>query len=142
VTSFAFLVLIGMMFWYGVAPTFHLVFVPLFLLLAFLTSLGVGLWLSAINVKYRDVRYTVPFLVQIWMFATPIVYSVNIVPEKWRTLYALNPMVGVVEGFRWAILGSAAPAAVLAVSSLSALVMLLVGAFVFRRMEKFFADVV
>ena len=115
----------------------------LFLLLALITSLGVGLWLSALNVEYRDVRYVVPFIAQIWLFVTPIAYPSSLLPEPWRTLYALNPMVGVVEGFRWALLGSkTAPGPMIAVSSAAALLILVSGAFYFRRMEKTFADVV
>ena len=139
----ALLVLFAMMAWYGVPASLSLFALLPLLLLAFVAALGVGLWLAAVNVKYRDVRYTVPFLVQIWMFATPIVYSTSLVPGPWRTLYALNPMVGVVEGFRWAVLGTDNGAAPLVlVSSASAVAMLFAGAYVFRRMERFFADVV
>ena len=113
------------------------------LLLAVVTSLGVGLWLSALNVEYRDVRYVVPFLTQFWMLATPIAYPSSLLHEPWRTIYGLNPMVGVVEGFRWALLGARmAPGPIIAASSLAAVVILVSGAFYFRRMEKTFADVV
>jgi lipopolysaccharide transport system permease protein len=140
---FAFLVLVAMMFYYRVAPGANTPWLVLFLLLALATSLGVGLWLSALNVEYRDVRYVVPFLVQFWMFATPIAYPSTLLPEKWRTLYGLNPMAGVIEGFRWALLGAKTqPGPMLAVSSMAALVILVTGAFYFRRMEKTFADVV
>ena len=116
---------------------------PLLLLLAVATSLGVGLWLSALNVQFRDVRYVVPFVTQFWMFATPIAYPSSLLDERWRAVYALNPMVGVVEGFRWALLGTAtAPGPMLVVSSAMALALLAGGAFYFRRMEKQFADVV
>jgi lipopolysaccharide transport system permease protein len=139
----AFVVLLGMMVYYGLLPTLNVVWLPLFLLLALATSLGVGLWLSALNVEYRDVRYVVPFLTQFWLFATPIAYPSSLLSEPWRTIYGLNPMVGVVEGFRWALLGTAtAPGPVVAVSSLAALILLVGGAFYFRRMEKTFADVV
>jgi len=139
----AFLVLVAMMFYYRVAPGTNTPWLVLFLLLALATSLGVGLWLSALNVEYRDVRYVVPFLVQFWMFATPIAYPSTLLPERWRTLYGLNPMAGVVEGFRWALLGAKTqPGPMLAVSSLAALVILVTGALYFRRMEKTFADVV
>src|SRR5262245_11339668 len=139
----AFVVLIGMMLYYGIVPTINTLWLPLFLLLALVTSLGVGLWLSAMNVQFRDVRYVVPFLTQVWMFATPIAYPSSLLPEPWRTLYGLNPMVGVVEGFRWALLGSnEAPGPIIAVSALAALALLVSGAFYFRRMEKTFADVV
>ena len=139
----AFVVLLGMMFYYGVALTMNIVWLPLLLLLALVTSLGVGLWFSALNVQFRDVRYTVPFLTQFWMFATPIAYPSSLLSEPWRTLYGLNPMVGVVEGFRWALLGTTpAPGAIIVASSLVALGVLVGGAFYFRRMEKNFADVV
>jgi lipopolysaccharide transport system permease protein len=141
--ALAFLVLLGMMLYYGVIPTVNVLWLPLFLLLALVTSLGVGLWLSALNVKYRDVRYTVPFLTQFWLFSTPIVYPSSLLSEPWRTLYGLNPMVGVVEGFRWALLGTdTAPGPIIAASSVAAITILVGGAFYFRRMEKTFADVV
>jgi lipopolysaccharide transport system permease protein len=139
----AFLVLLGMMLYYGIIPTLNTLWLPLFLLLALVTSLGVGLWLSAMNVQFRDVQYVVPFLAQLWLFATPIAYPSSLLPEPWRTLYGLNPMVGVVEGFRWALLGTAtAPGPMITVSALIALVLMGGGAFYFRRMEKIFADVV
>ena len=121
-----------------------MIWLPAFLLLALVTALAVGLWLSALNVEYRDVRYTVPFLTQFWMFATPIVYPSSLLHEPWRTVYGLNPMVGVVEGFRWALLGTKnSPGPMIAASSAVASLALLVGgAFYFRRMEKTFADVV
>jgi len=139
----AFVVLLGMMIFYRVTPTWNTLWLPLFLLLAFVTALGVGLWLSALNVEYRDVRYVVPFLVQFWLFATPIAYPSSLVPEPWRAIYALNPMVGVVEGFRWALLGSeTAPGPMVLVSALAALVIFVGGIVYFRRMEDTFADVV
>ena len=139
----AFVVLVGMMLFYGIAPTANVLWLPLFLLLAMVTALGVGLWLSAMNVQYRDVRYALPFLTQFWLFATPIAYPSSLLSEPWRTLYGLNPMVGVVEGFRWALLGTqTAPGLAIGVSSLAALALLVSGAFYFRRMEKTFADVV
>ena len=141
--ALAFIVLIGMMLVYGIMPTINTLWLPLFLLLALITSLGVGLWLSAMNVQFRDVRYTVPFITQFWMFATPIVYPSSLLPEPWRTLYGINPMAGVVEGFRWALLSTdTAPGPIIIVSSLAALMLLVSGAFYFRRMEKTFADVV
>lgn len=141
--TLSFAVLLGLMAFYGVAPTINLLWMPLFLLLAFITSLGVGLWMSALNVKYRDVRYIVPFIIQIWMFSTPIVYPSSLLPLPWRTIYGINPMVGVVEGFRWALLGSnTAPGFMIAVSSTAALLILIGGAFYFRHMEKGFADIV
>jgi len=139
----AFAVLLVMMLWYGITPTINVLWLPLFLLLALVASLGVSLWLSALNVEYRDVRYVVPFLTQFWLFATPIAYSSHLLPEPWRTLYGLNPMVGVVEGFRWALLGTGtAPGPIVAVSALAALLLMTSGAFYFRRMEKTFADIV
>jgi len=139
----AFLVLLAMMLFMGRLPTFACVLLPLFLLLAFVTCLGVSLWLSAINVKYRDVRHIAPFLVQLWMFATPIAYPSSLLHEPWRSLFGLNPMVGVVEGFRWALLGTRTmPGPMVAVSSLVALVLLASGLYYFRRLESAFADVV
>lgn len=140
---FAFGVLLLMMPFYGLAPTANTIWLPLFLLLALATSLGTGIWLSALNVQFRDVRYVVPFLTQIWLFATPVVYPSSMLDEPWRTVYGINPMVGVVEGFRWALLGSgAAPGRMLVVSSVAAAALLLSGMFYFRRMERTFADVV
>ncbi len=139
----AFVVLLAMMLWYGIVPTLNIIWLPLFVLLTFVTALGVGLWLSALNVKYRDVRYVVPFLTQFWMFATPIAYSSSLLSPPWRTVYGINPMVGVVEGFRWALLGTdTRPGPMILVSSIAALLILVSGAFYFRRMEKGFADVV
>jgi len=139
----ALLVLVGLMVYYKMALTVNILWLPLFTLLALVTSLGVGLWLSALNVQYRDVRYVVPFLTQLWLFATPIAYPSSLLPAPWREVYGLNPMVGVVEGFRWALLGgSGAPGPMLMVSGLAALGVLVTGAFYFRHMEKTFADVV
>jgi lipopolysaccharide transport system permease protein len=141
--TLAFIVLLGMMFFYGFAPTINVIWLPFFLLLALVTSLGVGLWLSVMNVQFRDVRYIIPFLTQAWLFLTPIAYPSSLIPEPWRILYGLNPMAGVVEGFRWALLGTdTAPGPMIIVSSVVALVLLIGGAFYFRRMEKIFADVV
>jgi len=139
----AFLVLVGMIYYFGMAPTANVLWLPFFLMLSFITSLGVSLWLSALYVKFRDVRHIIPFLTQIWLFATPIAYPSSLLGEPWRTLYGINPMVGVVEGFRWALLGTkTAPGPIIIVSSLVAAGLLLSGAFFFRRMEKTFADVV
>lgn len=135
--------LVGMMAFYHLAPTGQIAFVPLFLVLALSTALGVGFWLSALNVEYRDVRYTIPFLTQFWMFATPIAYPSSLLHDPWKSVYGLNPMVGVVEGFRWALLGSGpAPTNLLTASSSAALVILVTGAYYFRRMEKGFGDIV
>ena len=128
----------------GVHPSARILWLPAFLLLAVTTSLGVGLWLSALNVEYRDVRYAVPFLVQFWMFATPVAYPSSLVKtEPWRTLYGINPMVGVVEGFRWSLLGTGnKPGLMLAISVLASLLLLVGGCYYFRRMERNFADVI
>ena len=138
----AFIVLLGIMLFYGLVPTVNIIWLPFFALLALVTSLGVSLWLAVMNVQFRDVRYTVPFLTQAWLFMTPIAYPSSLLPEPWRTLYGLNPMAGVVEGFRWALLGTdTAPGKMIIVSSLVALILLIGGAFYFRRMEESFADV-
>jgi lipopolysaccharide transport system permease protein len=139
----SFLLLLGLMAWYKIGITWSVVTLPLFLILALLTALAVGLWLATLNVHYRDVGYTIPFLVQIWMFASPVVYPISIVPEKLRLLYSLNPMVGVIEGFRWAILGKASPDfGVMAVSAAVVLLVLTGGLVFFRSLESRFADVV
>jgi lipopolysaccharide transport system permease protein len=138
----AFVILLVMMVYYGIVPTWAILTLPAFILLAIMTALGVGLWLSALNVKYRDVRYTINFLIQFWLFATPVAYSSSIVPERWRALYGLNPMAGVVDGFRWALLGKQPPGAMLAVSFGVVIAILIGGLFYFRRMEQEFADVV
>jgi lipopolysaccharide transport system permease protein len=139
----AFVVLLGLAARYGVTPTSHMLWLPALVLLALVTALGVGLWFAALNVLYRDIQYVVPFLVQVWLYATPIVYPSSLVPERWRTLYALNPMVGVVEGFRWALLGTGtAPGPMILVSAAAALALMIGGLFFFRRMEKSFSDVV
>ena len=141
--AIAFVVLIGMMLFYGITPTVAVLTLPFFLLLALVTALGVGLWLSALNVQYRDVRYTIPFLTQFWLFASPVAYPASLVPERWRALYGLNPMVGVVEGFRWALLGKTeSPGPLLAVSVAVVILLFVGGLFYFRRMEETFADVV
>jgi len=141
--ALAFVVLLAMMVYYGLMPTLNVLWLPLFVLLALVTSLGVGLWLSALNVEYRDVRYVVPFITQFWLLATPIAYPSSLLHEPWRTIYGLNPMVGVVEGFRWALLGTnTAPGPIIAVSASAAILLLVTGAFYFRRMEKTFADIV
>ncbi len=140
----AFVVLLGMMLVYGIMPTVNVLWLPFFVLLAFITALGVGLWLSAMNVQFRDVRYTVPFLTQFWMFASPIAYPSSLIKnDLLRALYGLNPLAGVVEGFRWTLLDAdTAPGPIIIVSSLAAAALLISGAYYFRRMEKTFADVV
>jgi len=141
--ALAFVVLVGMMAYYRVWPTFNALLLPAFVLLAFITSLGVGLWLSALNVEFRDIRYVLPFVVQFWMFATPIAYPSSLLSQPWRTIYGLNPMVGVIEGFRWALLGTnTGPGPMILASAAASVLILAGGAFYFRRMEKTFADVV
>ena len=141
--AFAMLVLLALMAFYGVAPSARLLVLPLPLLLAMVASLGAGLWLAALNVRYRDVRHTIPFLLQIWMYCTPIVYPASLIPAGLRTLFALNPMVSVVEWFRWSILGTDTLTAGMVLSScITAAVLLVTGARYFRSMERTFADVV
>ena len=143
----AFLVLVGLMVFYGIAPTVAVVWLPGFLLLAMLTALGFGLWLSALNVRFRDINQLVPFLVQIWMYVTPVIYGSTLIPERFRLLLGLNPMTGVVEGFRWALLGgqladAQAPGVLFAMSIAITLLVLVSGAVFFRRTERTFADII
>jgi lipopolysaccharide transport system permease protein len=140
--AISFVVLLGMMAFYQVPLTIRVLSLPLFLVLAIVTALGVGIWLSALNVEYRDVRYVVPFLTLFWQYATPVAYSSSLIPEKWRVLYGLNPMTGVVEGFRWALLGKGDVGNLLLVSVAIILVLLITGLAYFRRMEASFADVI
>lgn len=141
--AFSILVLLGLLAYYRIAPTWNIILLPLFLLVAIATALAAGLWLSALNVQYRDVRYVTPFLTQFWFFITPIAYSSSLVPEPWRTIYGLNPMVGVVEGFRWALLGRTNQIGPLVGVSLLALTISLLGGLIyFRNMERTFADVI
>ena len=138
----SFSILVVMMAYYGFVPTLNVIFLPLFILLALATSLGIGLWLSALNVKYRDFQYTIPFMIQLWLFASPVVYPASLVPESVRFLYGLNPMAGVIEGFRWALLGTDIPSAMILVSVGVVALLLVSGAFYFRRMEQYYSDVV
>jgi lipopolysaccharide transport system permease protein len=139
----AFLILIGLMFFYGIVPTTAIWTLPLFIFLALITAAGVGIWLAGLNVAYRDIGYIIPFLLQVWFFLSPIVYSSTIVPESLRPYYGLNPMAGVVQGFRWAILGVGEPVVTDLVASIGvAILLLLTGIFYFKRMERTFADVV
>ncbi len=149
--AIAFVVLLGMMVYYNVQPggQYHIVLtpaiwtLPLFLLLTLATALGVGLWLSALNVIYRDINYMLPFLTQFWLFITPVAYPASMIPARWQLIFALNPMTGVVEGFRWALLGAGtAPGPMLAVSTAITLIILISGLFYFRRMERTFADTI
>ncbi len=138
----AFIILIGLMFYYGYPPTLSMFWLLPFSVLAMLTALGVGLWLSTINVQYRDIQYIVPFLLQVWLFASPVVYSSTLVPERFQTIYGLNPMAGVIEGFRWALFGTVPRAPMLAVSIAIVAIALIFGAIYFRYKEKTFADLV
>ena len=141
--AIAFLILIVMMIYYKVTPTAAVFLLPLFLLLAVITALGVALWLSAINVQYRDVNYVLPFLTQFWLFLTPVAYSAKVISAKWQLVYSLNPMAGVVNGFRWALLGTnTGPNLNMAISAAISLVVLVSGLFYFRSMEKTFADTI
>jgi len=140
--AIAFVILIGMMFYFGYPPTMRIIWLPAFVILAPMTALGVGLWLSAVNVRYRDVGHAVPFLIQIWLFASPVVYSSSLLPARFQAIYGLNPMAGVIEGFRWALLGTDPPGSLIAVSVIIVIVVLISGVFYFRRSEKTFADVI
>jgi len=141
--AISFVILVVMMSWYGILPGRGVFALPLFLLLTTLTALAVGLWLAALNVRYRDIGHAIPFLAQLWLFASPVAYPVSVVPENWRWLYSLNPMAGVIEGFRWALLGRQSPdLAVIAISSLTVLLLLLAGVVFFRYTERTFADIV
>ena len=141
--AIAFIVLIGLMIFYGISLTPAIFLLPLFLLFAITSALAVGLWLSALNVKYRDIRYVVPFLTMFWMYATPIAYSSSLIPEKWLWLYSLNPMTGVVEGFRWALLGKSSLDVVsLSISAIVVVLLFIGGLFYFKRMESSFADLI
>lgn len=139
----SFVILLGLMVWFGIAPSWAVLALPAFLLLALMTALAVSLFLSALNVKYRDIKHIIPFLTQFWMYASPVIYPVGLVPEKWRIFYSLNPMVGVIEGFRWALLGKAAPDfRIVAVSALMVIALLFSGIVYFKHMERTFADII
>jgi lipopolysaccharide transport system permease protein len=141
--AIGFILLLALMFHYGLAPSAAVLVLPLLVAFTIATAVAVGLWLSALNVQYRDVRYTLPFLIQFWMFATPIAYPSSLVPERWRPLMGLNPMAGVVEGFRWAMLGThGADLKLFAVSALVVIILLVSGVMHFRRLERSFADLV
>jgi len=138
-----FIVLVGVMAWYNIVPTWGTLLLPLFLLQAVILALAVDLWLGPINVRYRDVKHTMPFLIQIWMYASPVVYPLSMIPERWRLLYSLNPMVGVIEGFRWVLLGKGNPDFfAMGLSACLVLLLLFGGLIYFKRMERFFADVI
>ena len=134
-------ILVGMMFYYGYPLTINVLWLPAFILLALMTSLGVGLWLSAISAKYHDIRHVIPFLIQLWLFASPVVYSSSLLPQRFQVIYGINPVAGVIEGFRWALLGTEPPSSLIALSVLVVIALLISGAFYFRRSEKTFADI-
>jgi lipopolysaccharide transport system permease protein len=135
--------MVVLMAWFGVAPTATILLAPVFLLLGVASAIGVGVWLTALDVQYRDIRYAIPFLMQVWLFATPVVYPTSIVPVEYQAIYGLNPMAGVVAGFRWSLLGGVPPSAqLLVVSAATAAVLLATSLFYFRRVERRFADVV
>jgi len=141
--SIAFIVLIGMMLYFHIYPTVMIACVPFLVLLMMLTAGGVGMVLAALNAKYRDIRYTIPFLVQLWMFASPIVYPASLVPEKYRLIYALNPMAGIIEGFRSALLGTVAfPTLMILISGIVSIMLFIFGLFYFKQMESYFADII
>jgi lipopolysaccharide transport system permease protein len=134
--------LAALMTWYGVAPPVNVLWLPALTLLALGIALGAGLWVAALNVRFRDVRYVLPFVLQAWLFVSPVAYSVEIVPERWRALYGLNPMVGVIQAFRWALFDSEAPGLLLATSVVATVVLVVTGAYYFRRTEDHFADLI
>jgi lipopolysaccharide transport system permease protein len=139
----AFVVLLGMMLHFQILPTANLVWLPFFMLLTFITALGVGFWLAALNVQFRDIRYVIPFITQFWMFLTPIAYSSNLLSDRWRVIYGLNPMAGVIDGMRWALLNTpTGPGPLIIVSALMSVLVLIGGAFYFRRLERSFADII
>ncbi|MBA3753849.1 MAG: ABC transporter permease, partial [Nitrospira sp.] len=140
---FSFLILFGLMAWFGVVPGWQIIILPLFVLEATVLALAVSLWLSSLHVKYRDVGHTIPFLVQVWMYLSPIVYPISVVPETWRALYSLNPVVSVVEGFRWTVLGTEPPALdIILISGSMLIILLFSGLIFFKNMERSFADVI
>jgi lipopolysaccharide transport system permease protein len=136
------LLLVAMLAWYQVIPSANVVWVPALVVLTVGVALGIGLWVAALNVRYRDVRFLLPFVLQVWLFASPVAYSLALVPSEWRVLYGLNPLVGVVQGFRWAILGSEAPGMLLLASTVVTVAAVLLGAMYFRRTEDHFADLI
>jgi lipopolysaccharide transport system permease protein len=139
----SFVVLLGLIFYYAIVPTWTILWLPLLVVFVLLTALGVGLWLSALNVQYRDVQHMIPFLVQVWMFASPVAYSAQLIPKGiWRVLYGLNPMAGVIQGFRWALLNGDPPGELMLLSVVIVMILLVTGLFFFKRMERTFADIV
>jgi lipopolysaccharide transport system permease protein len=135
-------ILIIMMTYYRIVPTIGIIFIPFFILLAVVIAFAIGLWISALNVKYRDFQYTLPFLIQLGLYASPIVYPISMIPEQYRLIYGLNPMVGVIEGFRWALLGAKLPTIEIFTSIIIVIIILIGGLFYFKKMEQYFADVI
>ncbi|MDM8541603.1 ABC transporter permease [Desulfococcaceae bacterium HSG9] len=141
--TIAFVILLALMVWYQIAPSYGIFLLPAFMLIAILTAFGIGLWLTALNVKYRDIKFVVPFITQLWMYTSPVAYSTSLIPEKWQWLYGLNPMVGVIEGFRWALLSKGAPDPVMmSVSTVIVLIILVGGIYYFRKTEQTFSDII
>jgi lipopolysaccharide transport system permease protein len=141
--AISFVLLVALMVWFGAVPGANILFLPLFLLLALALALAVGLWLGPINVRFRDIKHTLPFVLQVWMYASPVIYSSSMIPERWRWVYSLNPMVGVIEGFRWALLATSAPDfRAMAISCVTVLLLLAGGIVYFKKMERFFADLI
>jgi lipopolysaccharide transport system permease protein len=141
--AIAFIILLALMVWYQITPSYGIFLLPVFILIAMLTAFGIGLWLTALNVKYRDIRFVVPFMTQLWMYTSPVAYSTNLIPVKWQWLYGLNPMVGVIEGFRWALLNKDAPdILMMSVSSGIVLIILVGGIYYFRKTEQTFSDII
>jgi lipopolysaccharide transport system permease protein len=140
--AIGFVILVGFLAWYRIVPGPSIVWLPALMLLALATAASVGVWLAALNVRYRDVRYVLPFVIQLWMFATPVAYPASLVPGRWRAVYGLNPMAGVIEGFRWALAGGLAPGAITLVSASVVAVLMVGGAIYFRKLEGTFADVI
>jgi len=141
--AIAFVILFVLMVWYQITPSYGIFLLPVFILIAMLTAFGIGLWLTALNVKYRDIRFVVPFMTQLWMYTSPVAYSTSLIPEKWQWLYGLNPMVGVIEGFRWALLSKHAPdTLMMTVSSGIVLIILVGGIYYFRKTEQTFSDII
>ena len=139
----SFIVLIILLTIYGITLNWNIIFLPIFMLISMITALSVGLWLGPVNVRFRDVKHTMPFLIQVWMYATPIVYPLSIVPERWRIIFSLNPMVGVIEGFRWALLGKGPPDTIsICISTAITILLLFSGIIYFKRMERIFADII
>jgi lipopolysaccharide transport system permease protein len=142
--AISFILLLGLMFYFGIALTWNVIWLLPLIMLALLTAVAVSLWLSALNVQYRDVQYAIPFLVQAWMYASPVAYSTGLIPSQglWRVIYGLNPMAGVIQGFRWALLGGASPDILMVISTAMVLVLFVSGLVYFKKMEKSFADIV